>query len=88
MNVFVICNHWHCSIFVKRQRRAEALTLISPLKLIVDYSLIRKTVKPAKLHSIPAFLLSILNFSGKFVKYFVVAVAAFLFLSVLCIRPH
>ena len=45
LSVFVIYDRSHCSVFVKLHRGAEALTLISALKLIVANSLIRKTGK-------------------------------------------
>ena len=45
LSVFVIYDRSHCSIFMKLHKGAEALTLISPLKLIVANSLIRKTDK-------------------------------------------
>ena len=45
LSVFVIYGRSHYSVFVKLQKGAEALTLISPLKLSVANSLIRKTDK-------------------------------------------
>ena len=45
LSVFVIYDRSHCSVFVKLHKGAEALTLISALKLIVANSLIRKTGK-------------------------------------------
>ena len=45
LSVFVIYDRSHCSVFVKLHKGAEALTLISALKLIVSNSLIRKTGK-------------------------------------------
>ena len=44
-SVFVIYDRAHGSVFVKLRKGAEALTLISALKLIVADSLIRKTSK-------------------------------------------
>ena len=41
----MIYDRSHCSVFVKLHKGAEVLTLISPLKLIVADSLIRKTDK-------------------------------------------
>ena len=45
LSVFVIYDRSHCSVFVKLHKGAEALTLISALKLIVANSLNRKTGK-------------------------------------------
>ena len=45
LSVFVIYDRAHCSLFMKLHKGAEALTLISALKLIADNSLIRKTGK-------------------------------------------
>ena len=45
LSVFVIYDRSHCSVFVKRHKGAEALTLTSALKFIVANSVIRKTGK-------------------------------------------
>ena len=73
---------------MKLHKGAEALTLRSALKLIVANSLIGKPVK-LKVFYLIGFVFFKFNveFCEKCVKYFVVAVAAFLFLSVF-VRSH
>ena len=89
LSVSVIYDRSHYSGFVKLHKGAEALTLISALKLIVANSSIRKTGKLNVFHLIGFCFLQLQRWIWReMCKYFIVAIAAFCFYTFLCVHTN